>query len=187
MDAMGFPARLLGADEYVVAHLRTHGKALILPACGLILAGGLTGAGAALVPSGYRPGAQYVVAGFGGLLAIWWALMPFLRWRTTTYTITNHRLISRRGVLSRAGKELPLVHVVHVSYDRSLSDRMLGCGTLYIRTVGDGVPVVLPDVPDVEEVHREMTSLLFGSAEHTPRLGSDLDGHAGYNQSAAGR
>lgn len=160
---MGFPGKQLGADEYVVTHMRTHAKALVLPALGLILAGALTGVGAALIPTRYRPEAQLVVAAFGLGLAVWWAVLPFLRWTTTTYTITNHRVISRSGILSKIGKDLPLMRINDVSYDRSLLDRMLGCGTLNIQTAADGGPVVLTDVPDVEHVHVEMSELLFGS------------------------
>lgn len=160
---MGFPGKQLGAGEYVVTHMRTHAKALVLPALGLIAAGALTGIGAALVPSRYRPEAQLVIAGLGLALAVWWAVLPFLRWSTTTYTITNHRVISRSGILTKIGKDLPLMRINDVSYDRSLLDRMLGCGTLNIQTAADGGPVVLTDVPDVEHVHVEMSELLFGS------------------------
>ncbi len=166
MDGMGFPDKLLGADEYVVAHLRTHAKALVLPAVGLVVAGALTGVGAALVPSEYRPGGHVAVGALGLLLALWWAVLPFWRWRTTTYTITNRRVITRRGIVSRVGTDLPLMRINDVSYDRSLMDRMLGCGTLNIQTASEGGPVALTDVPEVERVHLEMSELLFGAPEH---------------------
>jgi uncharacterized membrane protein YdbT with pleckstrin-like domain len=159
---MGLSARLLGEDEHVVLHLRTHAKALVLPAAGLVLAGGLTGIGAALIPQAYRPWGQAAVAVVGLTLALWWAIVPYLRWWTSTYTVTNHRLITREGILHRTGRDLPLGRVSDVSYDRSLSDRVLGCGTLVIATAADGGRVVLPDVPDVEDVHVTMTELLYG-------------------------
>ena len=40
---------------------------------------------------------------------------------------------------------------------------MFGCGTLHVQTAAEDGTVVLDDVPDVEQVHREMTELLFGS------------------------
>jgi len=170
---MAFPGKLLGADEQVVAHMRTHAKALIRPALGLIVAGALTGVGAALIPSGYRPQAQLVVAVAGLALAVWWSVVPYLRWRTTTYTITDRRVIARSGLLTKVGKDIPLMRINDVSYDRSLTDRMLGCGTLNIQTAAEGGPVVLADVPDVEHVHLEMTELLFGSGGARP--GPDAD------------
>lgn len=163
MDGMGFPGKLLSADEYVVEHMRTHAKVLVRPAFGLVVVGALTGIGAALIPGAYRPEAQLVVAVVGVFLALWWAVVPFLRWRTTTYTITNRRVISRRGIVNKLGQDLPLMRINDVSYDRSLLDRMLGCGTLNIQTASEAGPVVLTDVPDVERVHVTMTELLFGN------------------------
>ena len=143
-------------------HMHTHAKVLLGPAVGLIATGALLGAGTALIPQEYRPWGQVLVALVVGVLASWWALVPFLRWWTSTYTVTNRRLITRHGILNKAGKDLPLVRVSDVSYQRSLGDRMLGCGTLNIRTAADGGWIVLPDVPDVEDVHVTMTELLFG-------------------------
>jgi uncharacterized membrane protein YdbT with pleckstrin-like domain len=89
-------------------------------------------------------------------------VLPFLRWRTTTYTITNRRLITRSGILTKVGKELPLNRISEVSYERNLTDRMLGCGSLIVQTAAEDGTIVLHDVPDVEHVNLEMTQLLFG-------------------------
>ena len=153
---------MLGADEHVVLRMRTHAKAMILPAAGLVVCGALLGVGTALVPSDYRPGGQYAVVLAVLALGVWWSVVPFLRWRNRTYTVTNHRLITREGILSKTGHDLPLMRVNDVSYQRSLLDRMLGCGTLYVQTAAEGA-LVLDDVPDVERVHLTMTELLFGA------------------------
>ena len=160
---MGLPPKLLGADEYEVIHTRTHAKALVGPALLLIVLGAAVGAGVALVPTEFRPIGQLAVAVLGALPLIWWVLLPFLRWRTTTYTVTNRRLITRRGVLNKVSKDVPLNRIHEVSQERSLSDRMFGCGTLHIQTAVEDGLVVLEDVPEVEHVHAEMTELLFGS------------------------
>ena len=153
---------MLGADEQVVAHVRTHAKVLVLPALGLIAAGAVVGVGTALIPYAYRPVGQLAVAVVGLALATWWAVIPFLRWWTSTYTLTTRRLITRHGILNKSGTVLPLARINDVSYERSLSDRMLGCGTLQIQTAADAGPVVLPDVPDVEQVHLLLTELVHG-------------------------
>ncbi|HEY5820787.1 MAG TPA: PH domain-containing protein [Propionibacteriaceae bacterium] len=159
---MGLPTKLLCADEHEVIHTRTHAKALVLPALALVLVGAAVGAGAALVPSGARPIGQLAVVVLGLVLVIWWVVKPFLRWRTTTYTVTNRRLITRRGILNRSGTDIPLNRVHEISSDRSLSDRMFGCGTLNIQTAAEAGTVVLHDVPEVEHVHAAITELLFG-------------------------
>ena len=152
---------MLAPDEYVVIRTRTHAKALFWPALGLVLLGAAVGAGAALVPGEARPAGQLGVALVGLVLAVWWSVIPFLRWRSTTYTVTNRRLLTRSGIVSRTGHQVPLDRVVEVSLARSLPDRMLGCGTLTILTAGeDGF--VLDDVPEVETLHAELSELLYG-------------------------
>jgi len=167
---VGLSAKLLGTDEVVLMHMRTHGKAVVWPALGLIGCGALLGAGAALVPYDFRPVGQFAVAIVVGVLATWWTVIPFLRWRTTTYTLTSHRLITRSGILNKTGTNLPLARVNDVTFARSLGDRMLGCGTLRVQTAADAGPVELVDIPDVEEVHVTMSELIRGSAEVTPRV-----------------
>jgi uncharacterized membrane protein YdbT with pleckstrin-like domain len=159
---VGLSSKLLGADEHEVIHTRTHGKALIRPALALILLGAVVGAGSALVPTNARPVGQLGIAVVGLVLAIWWVVIPYLRWRTTTYTITNRRLITRSGILNTVGKELPLNRINEVASDRSLLDRMFGCGTLNVQTAADAGVIALHDVPDVEHVHAELTELLYG-------------------------
>lgn len=148
--------------------LHTHAKFLVLPATALILLGGLLGVGTALVPSVYRPAGQYVVVVVVSVLAWWWSVVPFLRWQHRTYTLTTLRLISRSGVLSRNGRNLPLMRVLDVSYQRGLSDRVLGCGTLIVQTAAEGA-LVLDDVPDVEHVHQVLTDLLLSALPTPPQ------------------
>jgi uncharacterized membrane protein YdbT with pleckstrin-like domain len=144
MEGVVLPAKLLGADEQLVIHTRTHVKAMILPALAFVL--------------------------IAAVLAIWLVLLPFLRWRTTTYTITSRRLITRSGILNKIGKDLPLNRINEVSYERSLLDRMLGCGSLNVQTAAEDGTIVLRDVPDVEHVSHEVTQLLVGpqGTQHPP-------------------
>jgi len=158
---MGLPRRLLGEGERVEIQVRTHAKAMVLPAIALIVLGAGVGVGLAAIPASITPIGQYVIGGLGLVLAIWWCLLPFLRWRTTTFTLTNRRLITRHGILSKTGKDLPLIRVNDVSYQRSLTDRIFGCGTLNIQTASDDGVIVLSDIPDVERVHQIMSELLF--------------------------
>jgi uncharacterized membrane protein YdbT with pleckstrin-like domain len=162
MEGVALPAKLLGADEHVVIHTRTHIKAMILPALAFVVIAAAVGAGAAVIPREARPIGQIAIAVLGVVLAIWLVLLPFLRWRTTTYTITNRRLITRSGILNKIGKDLPLNRINEVSYERSLLDRMLGCGSLIVQTAAEDGTIVLHDVPDVEHVNLQMTQLLFG-------------------------
>jgi uncharacterized membrane protein YdbT with pleckstrin-like domain len=94
-------------------------------------------------------------------IVVFGVVVPFLKWLTTTYTFTDRRIITRRGIINQTGHDLPLTRINNVAYERSLTDRMLGCGTLMLTTAAEQ-PVVLTDIPDVERVHVVMTELLFG-------------------------
>ncbi len=164
---MGLPPKLLGADEHEIVHTRTHAKALIRPVLALILVAAAAGAAAAVVPADARPLGQYAIAVAGALLALWWAVAPYVRWRTTTYTLTTHRLVARRGVFSKSGRDLPLNRIAEVSYQQGVVDRMFGCGSLLVQTAAEDGPLILNDVPDVAEVHRELNALLFRAGPPT--------------------
>lgn len=173
---MGLPSKLLGTSECEVLHTRTHALALIGPAAVLIVLAAVIGAGLALVPSGARPVGQFGVGLLGLGLISWWVFVPYLRWRTTTYTLTDRRLILRRGVLTRTSLDLPLDRINDVASDRSLLDRVFGCGTLNVQTAAEAGVVVLRNVPDVKQVHAEITELLFGRGrmDRYDRRRSDL-------------
>jgi uncharacterized membrane protein YdbT with pleckstrin-like domain len=161
---MSLPRKVLGADEHVILHLRTHGKDLVLPVIGLLLLAVATWAGMAYMPGTWLPVGPWVLGGIIGLFLLFVVVIPFLRWRTTTYTLTDRRVITRKGIISKSGHDIPLSRINNVTYERSLLDRILGCGTLQLTTAAEE-PVTLHDVPDVERVHVVMTELLFGDAE----------------------
>lgn len=166
---MGLPKRHLGADEVEVLHLRTHGKALVGPVLVLLVTAVLVGIAVAAAPPDWQPWANWTLFGLGGVIVIAWVLLPYLRWLTTTYTVTDRRIITRRGIINRSGHDLPLSRINNVTYERDLLDRILGCGTLRLTTAAEA-PVALHDVPDVERVHVMMTELLFTDDERDRRV-----------------
>lgn len=161
---MPIPKNQLGRDESPVTSMRTHAKVLIIPALVLILLAALLGFAIAFIPPDLQPWASYAAVAVFVILFVWLVLLPFLRWVTSTYTITDRRIITRKGIINKVGHDLPLRRINNVNYERSLTDRMLGCGTLILETAA-GQPLVLPDVPQVERVHVIITELLFAVNE----------------------
>jgi uncharacterized membrane protein YdbT with pleckstrin-like domain len=163
---MGISAKLLGEDERVVTHTRTHWKALIGPVLVLLVVVGAASFLAAVVPDGsWQAVARIVIAAAALVLLSVWTIRPFLQWYFSTYTLTNRRLITRHGILNRSGRDIPLVRINDVSYEHHLMDRILRCGTLVIESAGERGQVVLPDVPHVERLHLKMSDLLFGGPD----------------------
>lgn len=161
MEPMGLPAKLLGTGEQELLHLRSHGKTMIGPTLWLLVVSALAGAVFAMLPTAWRPGSGWAATLLAVAVAIPVYLVPLLRWRTTTYTLTNHRLITRSGIVHKVGHDVPVARITNVAYERSLTDRMFGCGSLVFTTSAEA-RVVLHDIPKVEEVGVAISNLLFG-------------------------
>jgi uncharacterized membrane protein YdbT with pleckstrin-like domain len=154
---VGFPRRLLGDDEEVVLDLHPHWKRLVLPAVALVAIVGLASYVVFLIPAGtVRTPARWAVVVVAALAVLRLSVWPWLRWLTTRYVLTTHRVVVREGVFARSGRDVPLTRVNDVSFHHSLLERMLGCGTLTIESAGEHGQVVLPHVPSVERVQREV-------------------------------
>lgn len=159
---MGYPQKLLSDGETVQFEMRPHWRALLIPI--IVLAAVLFGLFFLLrlftqTFSGALGSAgtwiTWIVAAF---IVILFVIRPFLYWVTTQYVFTNRRIIVRSGLISRHGRDLPLSKVNNVSFDISAGGRILNYGVLTIDTASDE-PLIIADVPDVEEIQREVNRL----------------------------
>jgi membrane protein YdbS with pleckstrin-like domain len=171
---MGISKKLLSDGEYVVLSVRSHGKALIGPVVlfMLVVAGVITAL--MLMPNNTVVASGAAVVGVP--LVVLLSLIPFLRWLTSTYTVTNRRLITRHGILTRTGRDIPLFRINDVAYEKHLLDRILGCGTLVISDATEKAGVVLPDIPNVEQVQLQISDLLFAKSDGRDDDGSRVPG-----------
>lgn len=165
----------LGPDERIVLSLRTHVKALLLPALTLIVLAGLSGFLWGLAEGDAETPARWAIVVIALVLFVWRVLIPFLGWLTTTYTITNRRLITRTGILTRRGHDIPLPRISTVNSERDVLDRMLGCGTLLLSEASDS-EVKLYDVPKVESVSLTIANLLHDGIQRETPDPRDNDG-----------
>jgi uncharacterized membrane protein YdbT with pleckstrin-like domain len=157
-------SKLLNEGERVIISTRTHPKALILPVVALVVFAALAGYLTSVTDNGTAHLATWIVA---VVLLAWLVVWPFLNWLTSTYTVTDRRLITRHGVLTRKGHDIPLNRISDVSYERGVVDRMLGCGTLIISDASTKGSVQLPDVPHVEQTQLKLSGLLYD--QHNPQ------------------
>lgn len=119
---------------------------------------------------------RWAVVAVAGALILVFGLWPLIVWLSSTDTLTTRRLISRRGVFSREGKDIPIDRVQSVSYRQSLLDRILGCGTLVVQTAGETSDVELYDVAHIERRILQIQEIILDEeipAEGTPGT-SDL-------------
>lgn len=187
------PSVHLGAGEQELLHLRTHVKRIIGPiVLGLVLFALAFIAHVALVPmapADWQMAAMIAIWAVAGLLLIPLVVLPWMRWLSTTYTLTDRRIVTRAGLLTRRGHDLPLRSVSNVSTERGVTDRLFGCGTLVLETSADQ-PLRLDDIPDVERVNVLMSELIAGAGAagygtmQAPRL---ANGDGGYPSDPYGR
>jgi uncharacterized membrane protein YdbT with pleckstrin-like domain len=99
---------------------------------------------------------RWIVLAGGLLILLLWALVPFLRWLTTDYVFTDRRIIVRSGIITRQGRDMPLAKVNDVSFEVSVLGRILNYGALVIQSAGENEGLTIRDVPDVEDIQRNV-------------------------------
>lgn len=169
---MGFSEKHLSDDEQVIYHLHTHVKALIVPVLVLLLVAAGVGFGLGALPDDELVGAvgRWAVVIVAVVVVVVWVVWPFLTWLTTTYTITSERLITRQGIFTRTGRDIPHTVINDVAYEMQISDRILRCGTLVVSAASEQGQVRLHDVPRVHAVQLRLSELV--------REAHDLDDRA---------
>ncbi|MBD5785105.1 PH domain-containing protein [Cellulosimicrobium terreum] len=157
---MGLSEKHLTEGEHVVMELKEHAKALFWPLALLVVLVVAVVAAVVLVTDDV---VRWVIAGVALVAAVVWVFVPWLRWRTTEYTVTNKRISLRTGIITRTGRDIPLYRINDVNYEKGPIDRMFGCGTLVISDATDKPGLELHDVPDVETVQVRLHDLLFSA------------------------
>ncbi|MBA3524884.1 MAG: PH domain-containing protein [Geodermatophilaceae bacterium] len=180
---MAFPEGLLANDEKVVKHLHPHWITLFVPVVVLLLVVAGAGFGIGLAPDGDSQ--QWVRIGVlaaAVVLLVPFVLVPILRWGSTHYVITSHRVMFRFGILNRHGKDIAYPRITDVAYSQSLWDRIVNAGNLTIESAGEGPPQVLSDVPHSDEVQQLINHLVEEDVTRRARQAGTF-----YNQAPARR
>lgn len=154
---MGLPKNSLTDEEEIVLEFHPHWSTLVGTIFWAVLAAIVAGVVIFFIPDG---GAQtlirLIVAAVGVVAILVVGLIPFLRWVTTTYTLTNRRFVMRHGILSRSGRDIPLTRVNDVSFRHNLIQRILGTGTLIVESGGENGQLVLANIPKVEHTQHQL-------------------------------
>lgn len=147
------------AGERVLVDVRPHPRVLAGPFALVPLVAGVTSYAVTALPDGpLRLPGRVAVGVLAAVVLARYALWPWLRWRATRYVLTERRLLVRRGVLVRRSHGLPLVAVHAVATREGLLDRMVGSGTLLVDAGGEGGPLMLRAVPQVDALARRLAA-----------------------------
>jgi uncharacterized membrane protein YdbT with pleckstrin-like domain len=130
---MGFPTKYLNDGEEILLDLRPHWFFIFAP--GTVLAAAL--ALAVWVSRNIDSDLVLFPALALALAALGYFLVRYAQWLTTDFVLTTDRLIYRKGVLAREGREIPLERVNNVSYKQTLFQRMMRAGDLLVESAGE--------------------------------------------------
>ncbi|WP_141012713.1 PH domain-containing protein [Nocardioides sambongensis] len=154
---MAISKKLLNPDERLLISTRQHPKALFGPLLALVLLLALGVFVQVAADSTLLHQVVWVVCAIG---IAWFTVRPFLGWLTTVHAFTDRRLITRSGIITRRGHDIPLARVSDVSIEIHLLDRLFGCGSLLIADASTHGLVRLNDIPHVEDTQRTLNELL---------------------------
>lgn len=177
---MAYPEKLLGADEEVVEHLHPHWITLVPATSWFVLICGGAGAAAYFAPSSgtARSAVLILIAVVGVVLLLWLAFAPWVRWRTSHYVFTTHRVLIRTGVFTHTGRDIALQRINDVGFSQSLWDRMVGAGTLTIESAGEQGQERLLNLPHSDRMQQTLNRLIEADGERRAR--QNYGGPPGY-------
>jgi len=129
-----FSRRAIHEDEEVLLEARPHWSLLVGPS--LVATVVLAGSVAIYVTWSAAPRwFDWVLLGVT-VVAVCRFLARLVKWRSTDLVVTTMRVIYRRGVVCRSGREILISSIQDVSYVQTLLERMIGKGELSVQSAG---------------------------------------------------
>ena len=101
-------------------------------------------------------GAFNLIAGVAILASLMWFGFRYVVWTTTNFVVTTDRLISRHGVFSREGIEIPLERINTVFFRQTLFERMIGSGDLELESASEEGSSTFNDIRRPIDVQNEI-------------------------------
>lgn len=149
---MGYPKRLLLDGESIVLDLRPHWWYLAKHiAVGVVAFAFLV---FALTLDGDSGKAVKYLA--GALFIVWlvWFGARFLQWVSTHFVLTTDRLIYRKGLVAKHGRDVPLNRVNNIDMHQSVFERILRAGDILVESAGESGQQTFSDIRHPEQVQR---------------------------------
>ena len=81
-------------------------------------------------------------------IALLWLIVVWIRWQSTSYTLTDQRIKIETGVFGRQSKMIPIDRVQDCTTKQSLFGRMLGYGRVEVDAAGAQGAEVLNHLPN---------------------------------------
>src|SRR6478735_3821846 len=102
---------------------------------------------------------KYIVA-IGILVYAGFVVEKYFAWTYTHFVLTDRRVISRSGIVSKRGTEIPLDRINNIDFHQRIWERVIGAGDLDIESAGKDGQSHFENVrhPDMvqQEIYRQM-------------------------------
>jgi uncharacterized membrane protein YdbT with pleckstrin-like domain len=107
-----------------------------------------------------RPGWSKWPIALGIVVYLAFVIEKYLAWTYTHFVLTDRRVISRSGIVSKRGTEIPLDRVNNIDFSQMIFERLIGAGDLSIESAGKDGQSHFENVrhPDMvqQEIYRQM-------------------------------
>jgi membrane protein YdbS with pleckstrin-like domain len=147
---MAFPKKLLIPGEQMVLELRPHPVALALAALLTLLDVVV----AAWLITAFDGVVDWIVLAAALVVLVWYPLRKLVAWLTSYFVVTTDRVIQREGWIAKRSIEIPLEQINDIRFTQGVFERMIGAGTLNIRSASEDGPTEFKDIRHPEEVQR---------------------------------
>jgi uncharacterized membrane protein YdbT with pleckstrin-like domain len=113
-------------------------------------------------------------------LALLWLIVVWVRWQSTTYTLTDQRIKIETGVFGRQEKVIPIDRVQDCTTMMSVLGRMLGYGRVEVDAAGAQGAEILNHLPDPgtfrDQVFMQSEKRRGGGSPATPAMPANPSG-----------
>lgn len=164
--------------EAIVARMRPHARALVLPSIALIVLVGGTAFGVWQLPD---PWMRWLALGGAALLVVLLFVVPIVAWLGRSVTITTRRVVVTEGGPVRRRHEVLHSRPIGVVLRRTPGQRIFGSGDIVL-DLGYDRRIELKDLPNPRLVQECLSELM--AAEHGEHAGrrrstGEIDGRRG--------
>ncbi len=160
---MAFPRNLLNDSEEMILDLKPHWLYIVPSAAAF--AGAVVVALLGVVfwtTEGTVNTLVNLVCGALVVATAAWFGWSYAKWVTTMFVLTNSRILTRSGIVSKQGTAIPLERINTVFDSKSVFERVVGAGDLTIESAGAEGNLELHDIRRPDVVKREIYNQMEG-------------------------
>lgn len=134
---------------------------------------------------------KLAIAALAAVVLVVHALIRWLQWRYATFTLTDHRIVVTKGVISRVTESIALDRIQDTVVRKPLADRLIHAGDIEIESAGRDGTEVLRRIPRADEFYTQLlqaieTHRVSGMAPPLPPQGFAQGPQPGYAPPGAG-